>query len=74
MQIFNLIRTMAIMENIQMWEKEGFAINILFEGNAFPFDAFAPMNEMESTGQKSREKYEEPNEEELGKWQGTKEQ
>lgn len=68
--IYNLIRTMAIMENVMMSAEEGFAINILFEGKSFPFHAFPPMNAMESNERKSPEINEESTEEELKKWQG----
>ena len=61
---------MAIMENIMMFEKEGFAVNILFEGNAFPFQAFLQMDPMESNERKSPERNEEPTEEVLKKWHG----
>ena len=74
MRIFNLIRTMAIMENIRMSEKEGYAVNILFEGNDLPFHAFPRTNEMKLNGRKSPERYEEPTAEEVEKWQIKKEQ
>jgi len=73
-RIFNLIRTMAIIENIVMFEEEGFTVNILFTGKAFPFKGFPPKSGMGSDERKSPERYEEPTDEEVEKWQGKKEQ
>jgi len=44
-RIFKLIRTMTIIENIRMFEEEGYAVNILFKRNDFLFKAFPPMDE-----------------------------